>query len=104
MLSESEIATVFNRRNGFHKFAEYRADYLNGSGLEKYRNIEINRSTVTGNHVITYGSDGASVSAQRAASTVKYVTSAYTLGLSLSASGKSENTVPVSQQPVMLLT
>ena len=98
VLSESEIAEYLTEENGFHKFAEYRADYLNGSGLEKYRNIEINRSTVTGNHVITYGSDGASVSAQRAASTVpsSHVTSAYTLGLSLSASGKSENiTVPV---------
>ena len=98
VLSESEIAEHLTEANGFNKFAEYRADYLNGSDLEKYRNIEIDRSTVTGNHIITYGANGTAVSAQRAASNVpsSHVTAAYTLGLSLSGSGKSENiTVPV---------
>ena len=98
VLSESEIAEHLTEANGFNKFAEYRADYLNGSDLEKYRNIEVNRSTATGNHVITYGADGTAVSAQRALSTVpsSHVTAAYTLGLTLSASSKSEDiTVPV---------
>ena len=98
VLSESEIAEHLTEANGFNKFAEYRADYLNGSDLEKYRNIEVNRSTATGNHVITYGADGTAVSAQRALSTIpsSHVTAAYTLGLTLSASSKSEDiTVPV---------
>ena len=98
VLSESEIAEHLTEANGFNKFAEYRADYLNGSDLEKYRNIEVNRSTATGNHVITYGANGTAVSAQRALSTVpsSHVTAAYTLGLTLSASSKSEDiTVPV---------
>ena len=98
VLSESEIAEHLTEANGFNKFAEYRADYLNGSDLEKYRNIEVNRSTATGNHVITYGANGTAVSAQRALSTIpsSHVTAAYTLGLTLSASSKSEDiTVPV---------
>ena len=98
VLSESEIAEHLTEANGFNKFAEYRADYLNGSDLEKYRNIEVNRSTATGNHVITYGANGTAVSAQRALSTVpsSHVTAAYTLGLTLSNSSKSEDiTVPV---------
>ena len=98
VLSESEIAEYLTEENGFHKFSEYRADYLNGSGLEKYRDIDIQRSTVSGNHIINYGADGTSASAQRAAVTVpsSHVTSAYTLGLTLSGSSKSENiTVPV---------
>ena len=98
VLSESEIAEHLTQANGFNKFAEYRADYLNGSGLEKYRNIEVSRSTATGNHVITYGANGTAVSAQRALSTIpsSHVTTAYTLGLTLSASSKSEEiTVPV---------
>ena len=98
VLSESEIAEHLTEANGFNKFAEYRADYLNGSDLEKYRNIEVNRSTATGNHIITYGADGTAVSAQRALSTVpsSHVTAAYTLGLTLSNSSKSEDiTIPV---------
>ncbi len=98
VLSESEIAEHLTESNGFNKFAEYRADYLNGSDLEKYRNIEVNRSTATGNHIITYGANGTAVSAQRALSTIpsSHVTAAYTLGLTLSASSKSEDiTVPV---------
>jgi len=98
VLSESEIAEHLTEANGFNKFSEYRADYLNGSNLEKYRNIEIDRSTASGNHIITYGANGTAVSAQRAASNVpsSHVTSAYTLGLSLSGSAKSEDiTVPV---------
>ena len=95
VLSESEIAEHLTEANGFNKFAEYRADYLNGSDLEKYRNIEVNRSTATGNHVITYGADGTAVSAQRALSTVpsSHVTAAYTLGLTLSASSKTEDII-----------
>ena len=83
MLSESQIAEHLTEANGFNKFAEYRADYLNGTDLEKYRNIDIDRSTATGNHIITYGANGTAVSAQRAASTVpsSHVTAAYTLGL-----------------------
>ncbi len=98
VLSESEIAEHLTEANGFNKFAEYRADYLNGSDLEKYRNIEVNRSTATGNHVITYGANGTAVSAQRALSTIpsSHVATAYTLGLTLSNSSKSEDiTVPV---------
>ena len=95
VLSESEIAEHLTEANGFNKFAEYRADYLNGSDLEKYRNIEVDRSTATGNHVITYGADGTAVSAQRALSTVpsSHVTAAYTLGLTLSASSKTEDII-----------
>ena len=95
VLSESEIAEHLTEANGFNKFAEYRADYLNGSDLEKYRNIEVNRSTATGNHVITYGADATAASAQRALSTVpsSHVTAAYTLGLTLSASSKTEDII-----------
>jgi flagellar hook-associated protein FlgK len=95
VLSESEIAEHLTEANGFNKFAEYRADYLNGSDLEKYRNIEVDRSTATGNHVITYGADGTAASAQRALSTVpsSHVTAAYTLGLTLSTSSKTEDII-----------
>ena len=50
--------------NGFNKFAEYRADYLNGTEKEKYRNIEVTRSTAEGNYIISYGSNGTAASAQ----------------------------------------
>ena len=40
VLSDSEIAEFLTQENGFNRFAEYRADYLNGTGNEKYRGID----------------------------------------------------------------
>ena len=98
VLSTTEIAKYMTEENGFSKFAEYRADYLNGTGTEKYRDINVSRSTTTGNHIISYGANGVAASAQRAASSVppSHVTSAYTLTLNSTTSGKSKDvTVPV---------
>ncbi len=98
VLSDSEIAEFLTEENGFNRFAEYRADYLNGTGNEKYRGIEISRSTTEGNYIISYGADGAASSAQRAASTVpaSHVTTAYTLTVNSTTTGKSKNiTVPI---------
>jgi len=98
VLSTTEIAKYLTEENGFSKHAEYRADYLNGTGSEKYRDVEISRATTTGNNIISYGANGAAASAQRAAATVpaSHVTAAYTLTLTSTTSGKSKNvTVPV---------
>ena len=83
VLSDSEIAEFLTEENGFHRFAEYRADYLNGTGNEKYRGIDISRSTVGGNYLISYGANGTAASAQRHATTVpaSHVSAAYTLTL-----------------------
>ena len=98
VLSTSEIAEFLTEENGFNSQVEYRADYLNGTDSEKYRNIEIDRSTTNGNYVISYGANGAAASAQRAASTVpaSHVNAAYTLTVNSTSTGKSENiTVPI---------
>ncbi len=98
VLSTSEIAEFLTEENGFNSQVEYRADYLNGNDSEKYRNIEIERSTTNGNYVISYGANGAAASAQRAASTVpaSHVNAAYTLTVNSTSTGKSENiTVPI---------
>jgi len=98
VLTTSEIAKYLSEENGFSKHAEYRADYLNGTGSENYRDIDISRSTISGNHTISYGANGTAASAQRAASTVpsSHVSSAFTLTLNSTTTGKSENiSVPV---------
>ena len=98
VLSTSEIAEFLTEENGFNSQVEYRADYLNGTDAEKYRNIEIDRSTTNGNYVISYGANGTAASAQRAASTVpaSHVNAAYTLTVNSTSTGKSENiTVPI---------
>ncbi len=98
VLSDSEIAEFLTEENGFHRFAEYRADYLNGTGNEKYRGIDISRSTVGGNYLISYGANGTAASAQRHATTVpaSHVSAAYTLTLNSTTTGKSKNiTVPI---------
>ena len=85
------------KENGFNDSYEYRADYINGTGTNKYRGIEIDRTTVGGNFTINYGANAASVSAQRAASTVpaSHVTSAYTLSLTPSNSKAVDISVPI---------
>lgn len=98
VLSDTEIAQFLTEDNGFNRFAEYRADYLNGTGNEKYRGIDISRSTVGGNFVISYGANGTAASAQRHATTVpaSHVGAAYTLTLNSTTTGKSKNiTVPI---------
>ena len=97
VLSSSEIATFLTKENGFNSSYEYRADYINGTGTNKYRGIEIDRTTVGGNFTISYGSNGTSVSAQRAASTIpaSHVTSAYTLTLTPSNSSAVDISVPI---------
>ncbi len=98
VLSDTEIAQFLTEDNGFNRFAEYRADYLNGTGNEKYRGIDISRSTVGGNFVISYGANGTAASAQRHATTVpaSHVSAAYTLTLNSTTTGKSKNiTVPI---------
>ncbi|MAI60770.1 MAG: flagellar hook-associated protein FlgK [Rickettsiales bacterium] len=98
VLSTSEIAEFLTEENGFNSQVEYRADYLNGTDSEKYRNIDIERSTTNGNYLISYGANGAAASAQRAATTVpaSHVNAAYTLTVNSTSTGKSENiTVPI---------
>ena len=98
VLSTSEIAEYLTEENGFNMSVEYRADYLNGTDSEKYRNIEIDRSTTSGNYLISYGANGAAASAQRAASEVpaSHVSSAYTLTLSSTSAAKTkEISVPI---------
>ena len=43
--------------------ATYRADYLNLSGTNSYRGLEIERNTAAGDHVITLGTNNNSVTA-----------------------------------------
>ena len=98
VLSTTEIAEFLTEENGFNSQVEYRADYLNGTDSEKYRNIDIERSTTNGNFIISYGANGAAASAQRAASTVpaSHVNAAYTLTVNSTSTGKSENiSVPI---------
>ena len=98
VLSDAEIAEFMTEENGFNKFAEYRADYLNGTEKEKYRNIEVTRSTAEGNYIISYGSNGTAASAQRHATDVpaSHVTAAYTLTVNSTTTGKSKNiSVPI---------
>ena len=98
VLTDAEVAEFLTEENGFNLSAEYRADYLNGTGTEKYRNIEISRATTSGNHVISYGADGAAASAQRAATVVpaSHVAAAYTLTVNSTSTSKSKNiTVPI---------
>ena len=98
VLSESEIAEYLTEENGFSKFYEYRADYLNGTGTENYRGIEASRSTTGGNYLISYGANGAAASAQRAATDVpaSHVTAAYTLSVNSTTTNKSVDiTVPI---------
>ena len=92
VLSDSEIAEFISEENGFNRFAEYRADYLNGTNKEKYRGIDISRSTVGGNYIINYGANGAAASAQRHATTVpaSHVSAAYNLTLNSTSTGKSK--------------
>lgn len=97
VLSSSEVATYMTQENGFNSSAEYRADYLNGNGANSYRGIDIDRSTVSGNHIISYGANGTAVSAQRAASIVpsSHVTAAYTLTVDSSNTDSVNITVPI---------
>ncbi len=98
VLSDSEIAEFLTEENGFNRFAEYRADYLNGTDKEKYRGIDISRSTVGGNFIISYGANGAAASAQRHATTVpaSHVSAAYNLTLNSTTTSKSKTvTVPI---------
>ena len=97
VLSSSEVATYMTQENGFNTSAEYRADYLNGNGANSYRGVDIDRSTISGNHIISYGANGAAVSAQRAASTVpsSHVTAAYTLTVNSSNTDSVNITVPI---------
>ena len=98
VLSDSEIAEFLTQENGFNRFAEYRADYLNGTGNEKYRGIDVSRSTTGGNFIISYGANGTAASAQRHATTVpaSHVTAAYTLTVNSTSTGKSKNiSVPI---------
>ena len=85
------------QENGFNSSAEYRADYLNGNGTNSYRGIDIDRSTVSGNHIISYGANGTAVSAQRAASIVpsSHVAAAYTLTVDSSNTDSVNITVPI---------
>lgn len=96
-LSSSEIATFLTSENGFNVSADYRADYLNGSNSNAYRDIEIDRSTTAGNHTISYGANGAALSAQRASSAVpsSHVSAAYTLTVTSSNAGSVDISVPV---------
>ncbi len=98
-LSTSEIAKYLTKENGFNISAEYRADYLNGTGSEQYRGIEIERSTTAGNHTVSLMANGSnSFSAQQHASTLpaSNVTSAYTLKVTSGSSSSSVNiSVPV---------
>ena len=97
VLSDSEIAEYLTEENGFSKFYEYRADYLNGTGTENYRGIEASRSTTGGNFIISYGANGTAASAQRAATDIpsSHVTSAYTLSVNSTTTNKSVDiTVP----------
>ena len=99
VLSSSEIAEFLTVENGFNPSFEYRADYLNGTSTEKYRNIEIERSTTSGNYIISYGANGAAASAQRAATTVpaSHVTAAYNLTINSTSTNKSETvSVPIT--------
>ena len=98
VLSSSEIAEFLTVENGFNSSMEYRADYLNGNDTEKYRNIEIDRSTTEGNYVISYGANGTAASAQRAATDIpsSHVAAAYTLTVNSTSTGKSKNiSVPI---------
>ena len=98
VLSDSEIAEYLTEENGFSQHLEYRADYLNGTGSENYRGIEASRSTTGGNYLISYGANGATASAQRAASEVpsSHVTSAYTLTVNSTTTNKSVDiSVPI---------
>ena len=98
VLSTSEIAEYLTEENGFDSFVEYRADYLNGTGTEKYRNIEVERSTVEGNYLISYGANGTAASAQRAATDIpaSHVNAAYTLTVNSTTTGKSKDiSVPI---------
>ena len=98
VLSSSEIAQFMTVENGFSKHAEYRADYLNGKDENSYRNINVTRSTVDGNHeIIINSAGGTTLSAQRAASTIpsSHVSAAYTLGMTSLSAGSVNITVPV---------
>ena len=98
VLTDAEVAEYLTEENGFSQSSEYRADYLNGSGTERYRDIEISRATTSGNYIISYGANGAAASAQRAATEIpaSHVASAYTLTVNSTSTGKSKNlTVPI---------
>lgn len=97
-LSTSEIAKYLTKENGFNSSAEYRADYLNGTGNNEYRGIKVDRSTTSGNHFISYGANGSAASAQSHTSTLptSNISSAYNLTLASGSSGDSiAITVPV---------
>ena len=86
-------------------FYEYRADYLNGTGTEKYRGIEASRSTTGGNYLISYGANGTTASAQRAATDVPSsdVSSAYTLSVNSTTTNKSVDiSVPIESSMATL--
>ena len=88
----------FNTRKWIQQIAEYRADYLNGTGNEKYRGIDVFGSTTGGNFTISYGANGTAASARRHATTVpaSHVTAAYTLTVNSTSTGKSKNiSVPI---------
>ena len=97
-LSSSEIATHMTQDNGFNASAEYRADYINGNDADGYRGIQLDRSTVSGNHVISYGANGTALSSQRAATDVpsSHVSSAYTLTVTSSNAGSVDISVPIN--------
>ena len=62
-LTKEDIAKLVSTDNGFNVGATYRADYLNLSGINSYRGLEIERNTAAGDHVITLGTNNNSVTA-----------------------------------------
>ena len=98
VLTTSQVATFLTEENGFNSEVEYRADYLNGKNDNSYRGIEIDRSTTSGNYVLSYGANGAAASAQRSASAVptSHVSNAYTLKVTSTTAGSQSISVPVS--------
>ena len=98
VLTDAEVVEYLTEENGFSQSLEYRADYLNGTGTEKYRGIDISRSTTSGNYIISYGANGALASAQRAATEIpaSHVAAAYTLTVNSTSTGKSKDiSVPI---------
>ncbi len=66
-LTKEDIAKLVSTDNGFNVGATYRADYLNLTGTNSYRGLEIERNTAAGDHVITLGTNSNSVSANTSA-------------------------------------
>ncbi len=60
-LTKEDIAKLVSTDNGFNVGASYRADYLNLSGIDSYRSLEIERNTAAGDYVITLGTNNNSV-------------------------------------------